>query len=37
MNLVEGLEQFEASKHDGLPLKGDQASGVGMRSALTEP
>jgi hypothetical protein len=38
MDLVEVLEKFEstaqASKHDGLHLKGDQASGVGMKGLL---
>ena len=34
IDLVEVLEKFEASKHDGLHLKGDQASGVGMRGLL---
>jgi hypothetical protein len=34
IDLVEGLEKFETSKHDGLHLKGDQASDVSMRSLL---
>ena len=34
IDLVEVLEKFETSKHDGLHLKGDQASGVGMRGLL---
>jgi hypothetical protein len=37
IDLVKVLEKFEASKHDGLHLNGDQASGVYERSALTEP
>jgi hypothetical protein len=31
---VKVWEKFEASKHDGLHLNGDQASGVGMRGLL---
>ena len=34
IDLVEVLEKFEASKHDGLHLKGDQASDVGMPGLL---
>ena len=34
MDLVEVLEKFEASKHDELHLKGDQASDVGLRGLL---
>jgi hypothetical protein len=34
IDLVEVLEKFEASKHDGLHLKGDQASDVGMPALL---
>ena len=34
IDLVEVLEQFEASKHDELHLKGDQASDVGLRGLL---
>jgi hypothetical protein len=34
MDLVEILEKFETSKHDGLHFKGDHASDVGMRALL---
>src|SRR6266852_53135 len=34
MDLVKVLEKFETSKHDGLHLKEDQASGVGLRGLL---
>ena|SRR5207249_5906089 len=34
IDLVEVLEKFETSKHDGLHFKGDQASDVGMRALL---
>jgi hypothetical protein len=34
IDLVEVLEKFEASKHDGLHLKEDQASDVGMQGLL---
>lgn len=34
IDLMEVLEKFETSKHDGLHLKEDQASGVGLRGLL---
>ena len=34
IDLVEVLEKFEASKHDELHLKGDQALDVGLRGLL---
>ena len=34
IDLVEIFEQFEASKHNGLHLNGDQASGVGIRGLM---
>ena len=34
IDLMKVLEKFEASKHDGLPLKEAQASGVDIRGLL---
>jgi len=34
MDRVKVLEKFETSKHDGLHLKEDQTSGVGLRGLL---
>ena len=34
IDLMEILEKFETSKHDGLHFKGDQASDIGMRALL---
>jgi hypothetical protein len=34
IHLLEVSEEFEASKHDGLHLKGDQAQGVGIRCLM---
>jgi hypothetical protein len=31
---LEVFEKFEASQHDGLHLKGDQASDVGIRGLM---